>query len=488
MSTPTGQAILDKLFATDLFKNMDTAALSRRYDIRHALEAANNASPSVAPQQQTDTTITAIPPQGILIDSPGRYQLAGDIAWSPTAPATAITITAANVVLDLQGHTVRATVPDSTGQYKGIHLTGSSITITNGILKGMTYYGVYATEAPGLQVSSLVIDGLTYTDTTQPLLTPCGIYIGKTDGFAVESCIVQNMSVTTPSCAGIQASNSVNGLISGCLLSNFVNDDGAVQGFSYLVAANILTLACACENFQSHYLGQTITSGHTVLGFIPIFCVDLTFTDCSSTNMTGCCDDCHGMSVFIDAFIEVNNFTAVNVTDGVCARSTGAKATGLEVYGIGVTCNNCTVQNIRAIVPQDLQSAGFSAWGSSITFNNCTATGVQVTDASGQPDTRYGYGVGFGWAPDPRPEFCNQPADKVQYNGCTASNCQLGFDTWYHTDSVWQQVNAADCPVFMLVQPPGTTRTLRIDKCSESPNGQYQQVTIMNKAKNITYA
>jgi hypothetical protein len=110
-----------------------------------------------------------------------------------------------------------------------------------------------------------------------------------------------------------------------------------------------------------------------------------------------------------------------------------------------------------------------------------------VTDANGIPSTQYGYGTGFGWAPDPRPEFNNQPASLVQYNNCVSKDCQLGFDTWFHTDCQWQNVSASGCPVFILIQPPGTPRTLGMDKCSESPNGQYQKVTIYNIAKNIAY-
>jgi hypothetical protein len=203
--------------------------------------------------------------------------------------------------------------------------------------------------------------------------------------------------------------------------------------------------------------------------------------------MEGCCDDCHGMSVFLDTLVEVNNFSATNVMDGVTPKKTGAKATGLEVYGVGITLNNCTAENITAIVPQDLQGAGFSAWGTAITFNNCTATNVKVTDASGTPSIQYGYGTGFGWAPDPRQEFNSKPASLVQYNGCVSRNCQLGFDTWFHIDSVWKNVSASDCPIFILIQPLGTTRTLSMDKCSESPDGKYQEVTLHNIAKNITY-
>jgi hypothetical protein len=122
-----------------------------------------------------------------------------------------------------------------------------------------------------------------------------------------------------------------------------------------------------------------------------------------------------------------------------------------------------------------------------IAFNNCTAKNVVVTDAEGQPTTSLGYGAGFGWAPDPRWPFKTWAANSVTYNGCSAIDCQLGFDTWFHTNSLWENISAPGCPVSMLIQPEGTPRTLSIDKCSESPDGQYQTVIINNIAANNTY-
>ena len=44
-----------------------------------------------------------------------------------------------------------------------------------------------------------------------------------------------------------------------------------------------------------------------------------------------------------------------------------------------------------------------------------------------------------------------------------------------------------NCPIFILAQPDGTERVLSMDKCSESPTGLPQQVTIKNIAANNTY-
>lgn len=342
-------------------------------------------------------------------------------------------------------------------------------------------------QTTNLEINNVTIGNMNYIETTKPDLTACGIFIDSSEAFNVQNCIVQNMTVTAPSCAGIQIISSVNGNISGCTMREFHNNDGSVQGFSYLESSNITTNSCWSKKFRSHYKGLTKTLGHTVIGYVPIMCSDLEYNNCSSDDMIGCCDDCHGFSIFLNSYVSVNNFKATNIIDGDCNSNTGAKATGLEVYGDNITIENCISEKITAIVPQDLQSAGFSAWGNNITFNNCAAHNVKVLDAMKQPSTQYGYGTGYGWAPDPRPEFCKQAANIVQYNNCTAHNCQLGFDTWFHTNSQWNDVMTYNCPIFILAQPDGTERVLSMDKCSESPTGLPQQVTIKNIAANNTY-
>jgi hypothetical protein len=481
--------ILDKLFSNPFFKDMDTAALVQQYDRSSALRQGNRAAkPAVPPKALAGMSIASIPPEGLLIAASGQYEFANDITWSPTSEGFAITIMASGVVLDLKGHTlsVQSPSPDTAQQYSGVSISGSDVTVQGGTVNGATYYGLSASLAPGLKVQGMTFGAISYVETAAGY-TPCGIFIDLTDGFTIENCTVQNISVTAPSCAGIQILASKNGTISSCTLTRFLNNDGGVQGFTYLLCEYISTSGCKCENFQAHYQGETIAVGHSVLGFFPTFCANLGFDHCSSTNMTGCCDDCHGMSVFLDTLVEVNNFSATNVVDGVTPKNTGAKATGIEVYGVGIILNNCTAENITVMAPQDRQGAGFSAWGTAIIFNNCTATNVKVIDASGTPSIQYGYGTGFGWAPDPRRELNSKPASLVQYNGCVSRNCQLGFDTWFHVDSVWKNVSACDCPIFILIQPLGAARTLSMDKCSESPDGKYQEVTLHNIASNITY-
>jgi hypothetical protein len=486
--------ILNNLMSSDLLKNINTAALVQRFDISSALRHGNLAAkPAAAPIPQKGTTISGIPPEGILITTPGEYQFADNISWNPTTPCSAITIQADGVVLDLKGFTLSVNAPppnppNPAPQYNGISVESSNdVIIQNGTVKGVSYYGLNVSKATGLSISNMIISNIRYVETTIQDLTPCGIFIDSSDVFSVQNCTVQDISVTAPSCAGIQIIESTHGRVTDCVMNNFLNNDGGVQGFSYLLCSEILTQSCTSENFQSHYQGLTKTTGHTVIGYVPIFCDKLEYNDCSATGMTGCCDDCHGMSVFLDSKVEVNNFSAKNVTDGVAPVNTGAKATGLEVYGIEVLIKNCTVENIKAIRPQNLQSAGFSAWGTLINFINCTASNVKVLDENKQPNTAFGYGTGFGWAPDPRFEFRYIGALFVKYDNCKSTDCQVGFDTWNHIDSLWENVDTQCCPIPILVQSKGTSRTLSMDNCSESPSGKPETITIENMAKGNVY-
>ena len=220
-----------------------------------------------------------------------------------------------------------------------------------------------------------------------------------------------------------------------------------------------------------------MTSGHTVLGFCPIFCYNLTFNDCKAIDLIGTCDDCHGMSVFLDDLVRVNNFYATNIYDGISKSNSGAKATGLEVYGINVIVCNSTVENVVAINPQDKQASGFSAAGEAIIFDNCVSKNVKVVDANNVPNKKLGYGCGFGWAPDPRPEFRIIYAFNVSYLNCRAIECQVGFDTFNHIDSKWINAKCLDCEKCIYVQKCGT-KTISCNPCSEcNPS---LQVTLFN--------
>lgn len=493
MNSNDFQPIVDKVFAHDVFNNLDKKALVNKYDITGAIYKINSTLGSVSGQEaQLVNVISSIPPQGIIISSPGIYTFSNNINWSPYSVASAaICIEADGVVLDMCNYNLTATVQESVQHITGIYIKNvSNVTIRNGTLVNMCLYGIRAeggsslTIVSNLTIENIAVSGLVFNNLDIRNLCPAGIHVNWADCVTITDCTVQYMYVTADSSAGIQLLNTAIGTVSGCKVSNMVNYDGAVQGYSYINATGITTSNCSADDFQSHFGGNIRTMGHTVLGFIPIFCCGLTYEKCSATNMIGCSDDCHGMSVFLNTDVTINHFKANFVTDGVTPSNTGAKATGLEVYGTFITISNCSVENIKAINPQDKQSTGFSVWGAIISLTDCNASNVIVCDQNGNENPDLGFGTGFGWAPDPRIPFRDVGAYGVAYTGCEANNCQIGFDTWFHVDSTWSMVNCTDCDTNILVQPDGT-RTLSGNPASEC--NPPITVVIENIANNNNY-
>lgn len=463
-------AAANKIFADPVFEGMDKAALAKTFDISPHIQALYQAYfVQPARQPQTSNTISSIPSGGIVITSPGTYTFANDIVWTPNdVPSAAITIASSNVTLNLGGFTLTASATDKSQHFTGILVAGtdasplSTIVITNGTVANVVEHGILATSVIGLNISGITVTGICMQNLCTRLLTPAGIKVDKSLLVAISNCTVTGMNVTTDSCAGIMLLNTAGGSVSGCTVSSIVNHDGAVQGFSLFTSTGIATSNCKAQSLQSYFNGNVLTSGHTVLGFCPILCTDLSYDTCSASGMTGACDDCHAMSVFLDGTVSVTNFTADHVLDGPAPYYTGAKATGLEVYGTNVSVTDSTVSYIKAINPQDKQATGFSAWGLAISFTRCHAGNVSVQD-----DFSGGsLGEGFGWAPDPRLEFRTIPAIGVTYTDCTADQCDVGFDTWFHQYSKWINPVYTNCKTGILVEPNGT-RTISCEPCSE---------------------
>lgn len=285
------------------------------------------------------------------------------------------------------------------------------------------------------------------------------------NGAKLKNIKIKNINVKTDSSAAFQIVSSLNIGVYNCSVNNYINEDGSVQAFSTLLTKNAKFYKCKASNLQSFFNGNILTPGHTVLGFIPIFCYNIKYDKCKSINLFGSCDDVHGMSIFLNSNITVNNFTAKNIIDGY-STGTGAKATGLEVYGSNIEIYDSVAKNIKGINPQDKQSTGFScAEGINVKFVRCEAKNVIVTDEAGNKNICLGLGTGFGWAPDPRPMF-TFPVENVLYLDCTAKNCQVGFDSWYHINSLWKHIKTINCDVSIL-NANESTRVYTCNACSE---------------------
>lgn len=476
------QEMIFKIFSNDLFQDINKETILKKNNTDLIYLANSNFLSNIKskPVIQRCNKIKYIPPEGIIINESGNYILACDIKWHGKCSGVAITIGTDNVTIDLNNKFIKNSCNNKYVKTVGIQSIGNNnITISNGCIYDMSYYGIQIENCDNLSISNVQVSGINLSDLETRNLTPCGIFVSESESILINKCKVSELKVKTDSMAGIQLSECANGIISNCKLANFLNKDGAVQGYSLILCENIDTTKCTSKKFRSEFNGNILTSGHTILGFCPIFCVNLTYNDCNAIDLFGTCDDCHGMSVFLNDSVKVNNFYACNIYDGISQSNSGAKATGLEVYGINVSISNSFVENIIAINPQDKQSAGFSAAGQYITFNNCKAKNVKVVDSENKYNKKLGYGCGFGWAPDPRPEFRIINAVNILYLNCESIKCQVGFDTFNHIDSIWNDVKCIDC-CKCIVDKNNCSRTISCNPCSECDPSIV--ITLLNNA------
>lgn len=434
--------------------------------------------------------INEIPRKGIKITAPGTYVFEKNIKWHPKGDGQAILIEADDVILDLQNHTLESEVK----QLNTIGIVASAVknlTIKNGTVAHMALGGIKCIKCEQVLIKNMTIDGLN-RENIATYTVPVGILVDSSINAVVHKCKVKNIDVKTGSTAAIQMTATISSTISNCTVKNLLNRDGACTGIGHLLCDIAEVNSCTLDNIKSEFINNLNTEGHTAIGIVPVGTTNLSINNCSISNIIGCCDDAHGMSLFECLDAVVKKCKVENVLDGAGEAKTGAKATGIEVYASGVKVIKCSVKNITAINPQDKQATGFScAQCLGVKFIKCRAENVNVFDENGNQSSCLGYGTGFGWAPDPRIEFI-VPAVGILYSHCTATKCQVGFDSFYHIDSVWKNIfsNGNGISVLNLNH---SQRTVSCNPCSEcgcKQAGCYPEptvTTIENVAKNNTF-
>jgi len=396
-----------------------------------------------------------------------------------------------DVTLDLQNYTLESQVtPFNT---IGILATSvANLTIKNGAIANMAFGGIQCQKCANILIKNITVDGLNL-ENTATYTVPVGILVTASEAVVIKKCTVKNIDVKTGSTAAIQLTETISSKVLNCLVTNLINRDGACTGIGHLLCDNAEVKSCTLDKLQSEFIDNLNTEGHTTIGIIPVISTNLKIKNCTISNITGCCDDAHGMSLFECLNVVVKKCKVENVLDGAGTTRTGAKATGIEVYSSGVQVIKCSVKNITAINPQDKQATGFScAQCIGVKFSGCRAENVNVIDENGEQSSLLGYGTGFGWAPDPRIEFI-VPAVDVLYTHCTAEKCQVGFDSWFHIDSVWKDIHS-NCNQISVLNLNQSPRTISCNPCSECgclQAGCYPAptvVTISNVAKNNTFS
>lgn len=437
--------------------------------------------------------IQEIPSHGIVITEPGTYVFRKNITWHPDPDAVAITIQANDVTLNLDGHTLKSSSISTSSKTIGISANLSeNLKILNGKIENMGLTGVQCALCANVTIRNIEVDGLSVSDVVN-FVVPTGILASESFNVHVDQCTVKNINVKTASCAAIQFTLTLSSRVTGCKIKNLLNRDGACTGIGHLLCVDAQVKSSSLEKLQSKFINNLNTEGHTAIGIIPVLSLGITIKDCSISSVTGCCDDAHGVSVFLCENAIVEKCNVSNILDGAGKAKKGAKTTGIEVYANNVIVKNCSVKNIFAINPEDKQATGFScALSNNVAFIRCRAKNVQVYDAHGNQSPVLGFGTGFGWAPDPRPSLL-MPAVNVLYRECVAKDCQVGFDSWFHINSVWDQVVSVDNEIAILDQGPEAQRTLSCSPCSECGCTQIgcfptpYVVTVNNVAANNTF-
>ena len=243
---------------------------------------------------------------------------------------------------------------------------------------------------------------------------------------------------------------------------------------------------------------------HNVWPYVTHPCGDITVSNCVISNVVGGIDDAHGISFFVATNVVVDKVRVHHVLDGTNTLGPGgsnfggSKATGIESYGNPTVDNanfliqNSHVDDIHAISPGDLAAIGFSAAGGGINFVNCTASNVRVTGTNRLiPGASPGRGYGFAWAPDIRVIY-QYPAWGATFTACTASFCDVGFDTFNFQDSTWYTPTMiSNRMTDFLVEPSvpfyaeGTVRVLYGSYWNEVldvPPGEIKGIPVWNNA------
>ena len=557
------------------------------------------------------TTLSAAPSVTVItnapytISLPGSYKLANNITWTGTGTndAVAITISANNVVLDLNGKTLTG------NQFFGLDLftafgivvaSSSNVTVSNGVINGFRSGGILVAGANQTKFNNLTIENINNLGLWSGLYTSNTvggfIALGATNTL-LSNVVVQNINLQTTNnnlslaeVGGVIADGCANFTSVGVIIRDVTDGCGIAEGIGVVDCVGTTILRSTVSNISTGEGATNNLTGHTCLGMVfsperlsanitgasvvnggsgysgypsvivsPAtndagslgggyaqvspwgqvtniiitgiatnyetfpqitisgsgtgaqaatqpnqvsyttigYCGNIRIEDCTISNISGAIDDAHGISLFTVTNAMLKRVHVNGVTDGANSYGFGgSKATGFENYGnpVPTNCNivleDCVAENITAIGPADLAANGFSAAGNGIRFIRCAASNVTVTGTNRlDPLASPGIGAGFGWAPDIRVQNI-YPARNALLEGCTATGCQVCFDTYNFQNSVWRNNRGILVPggVRYLQEPLKTVRTIfgsawnEVVDYSLYPNG-IKPIPIYNQAQ-----
>ncbi len=362
---------------------------------------------------------------GFTISSPGLYVLTDDVVYS-IASGTAITITANNVTLDLNGKTIIA----SNGADRGFFLSGarSNVSIRNGALNGFDSVGIRVdTGANYIELRDLKI-------ADNAVVASIGIVFGGTSLSTVRTtnCVIDNCQ-TSSFGVGMIAFATDNLKISNSTFNN--NIQSGINGVD--------CKSWEITNCQASGQGVGSTGVTAIQGFDLIDCEGIRIKDsdfCFNINPT---TSFGGRGGFIrnekvsgrGAYEIINCTFCNNGGSGVLSRgldftnssscvvkncifngnsSTNANVRGLSLTGTGHYVENCIANANWTSGLGGFVASGILVTGSAHTLVNCNTSG----NSSAATD---GLGNGNGI-------LMLAVAQRCLIKNCTAvSNSTVGF-------------------------------------------------------------
>lgn len=174
------------------------------------------AAPLFAADGQIDLLLD--PSATTTIATPGSYVLVSDVTFTPTASGC-LTITADDVAIDLNGHTI--TGPGgANGNSYGIIANGNNITIRNGTIRTFGNAGIRNTV--GVR-TGLVVEDMTIRD-----MNSAGVIAQQTPGVTVRRCHFS----TIPKFSGTVIGAAADALIEDCKFEGITTLSGATTVIS----------------------------------------------------------------------------------------------------------------------------------------------------------------------------------------------------------------------------------------------------------------
>jgi hypothetical protein len=166
-------------------------------------------------------TITSLP---FTISAPGNYKLTKNLTYSGSS--NAITVSASNVVLNLNGFTLSGT--GSSNSSIAIYDDGfSSVTLQNGTTTG------FADALEGENASQILVQNLTMFN------NELGIALISCNYCAIQNCVMVGVGEFVGGFGLVPNSTVANCVVKNCTISNFENGCNDAGGPNLFIASQI---------------------------------------------------------------------------------------------------------------------------------------------------------------------------------------------------------------------------------------------------------